>query len=154
MTKTNGDVLVFTNFLSEPEAFSDCKQFWDDLLVSIAQLYGLELVEYLSLSQNAKVLNEFSGNPIAAKKLTDRPKAIRIIQEPLEENEEAYLDAWLNTFAAGEPIQVHELVITTVPSTKTISYTTMMIEHWLTNQIQTEDQLARWLQPWATSEEE
>ena len=78
-------------------------------------------------------LNEkrIDGNPMFTAYVSAVDRAVRIIQEAVEQPDDFFISAWMDTFPIDEDNPLNELVIALVLSEETLELAERLIVHWL-----------------------
>jgi hypothetical protein len=124
---------LFPEFLNDPEQYQQAQDLWlrtwNELIAEVGQVPLWQSPFYATTFADGTPCRD--GNPIFSAVNPSRRLGVRVIQfEPTHEVEE--LVSWLDTFAAGEPEEVKELVISCSLSDVTLSKARDLIRQWMT----------------------
>jgi hypothetical protein len=127
--------LLFPNFLNDADEYRRAEEFWRarwDELIRWSGQEGQWVTPWLTTTF-ADGTPFADGNPIFSAIAPQRRLGVRIIQvTPAEDPEE--LSFWTDTFAAGEPEAIKELVINCVLTPQTVGNCLTLIERWITQE--------------------
>jgi hypothetical protein len=122
--------LLFPDFLDHPEIYDDAEAHWKARFDALAEKYHFTYTPYINVfASNGNKLRD--GNPIFSAEVKNLNRAVRIIQEALEQPDDFFISAWLDTFPIDEDNPLNELVIPLVLSEETQELAERLIVHWL-----------------------
>lgn len=130
--------LLFTDFLDHPEVYDAAEALWKSRFDALAEKHHFAYVPYINVfARNGDKHRD--GNPIFSAEVKTLNRAVRIIQEAIEEPDDFFISAWLDTFPIDEDNPLNELVIPLVLSEETLEIAERLIVHWLMEQRSKED---------------
>lgn len=122
--------LLFPDFLDHPEIYDAAEALWKARFDALAEKYHFVYAPYINIfARNGNKHRD--GNPIFSAEVKTLNRAVRIIQEAIEEFDDFFLSAWLDTFPIDEDNPLNELVIPLVLSEETLEIAERLIVHWL-----------------------
>lgn len=122
--------LLFPNFLDHPEIYDDAEALWKARFDALAAKHHFTYAPYINVfARNGDKHRD--GNPIFSAEVKPLNRAVRIIQEAIEEPDDFFISAWLDTFPIDEDNPLNELVIPLVMSEETLEVAERLIVHWL-----------------------
>ena len=130
--------LLFPDFLDHPASYDAAEALWKARFDALAEKYQFTYTPYIKVfTRNGDKLRD--GNPIFSAEVKTLNRAVRIIQEVVEEPDDFFISAWLDTFPIDEDNPLNELVIPLVLSEETLDIAERLIVHWLVEQCSKED---------------
>lgn len=125
--------LLFPDFLDHPESYEAAEMLWKARFDTLAAKYQFTYAPYINVfTRNGDKLRD--GNPIFSAEVKTLNRAVRIIQEVVEEPDGFFISAWLDTFPIDEDNPLNELVTPLVLSEETLEIAERLIVHWLVAQ--------------------
>lgn len=125
--------LLFPDFLIHPESYDAAEALWKARFDALAEKHQFDYAPYINVfAHNGQKYRD--GNPIFSAEVKTLNRAVRIIQEVIEEPDDFLISAWLDTFPIDEDNPLHELVIPLVLSEETLEIAERLIVHWLVEQ--------------------
>lgn len=125
--------LLFPDFLDHSESYAAAEALWKARFDALAAKYHFTYTPYINVfTHNGEKLRD--GNPIFSAEVKSLNRAVRIIQESIEEPDDFFISAWLDTFPIDEDNPLNELVIPLVLSEETLEITERLMVHWLVEQ--------------------
>lgn len=125
--------LLFPDFLDHSESYDAAEALWKARFDALATKYQFAYAPYINVfSRNGNKLRD--GNPIFSAEVKPLNRAVRIIQEAIEEPDDCFISAWLDTFPIDEDNPLNELVIPLVLSEETLEIAERLMVHWLVEQ--------------------
>ena len=122
--------LFFTDFLDHPEVYDAAEALWKARFDALAEKHQFAYAPYINVfARNGDKLRD--GNPIFSAEVKNLNRAVRIIQESVEQPDGFFISAWLDTFPIDEDNPLNELVIPLVLSEETLEVAERLIVHWL-----------------------
>jgi hypothetical protein len=119
--------LLFPHFLQDSQAYASAQRFWENLWGEILLSGKVEHVWTVPWMR-APTLD---GNPIFTAVCRSLGRAVRIIQEELQDAEDIDFDWWLDDFGDHkEGDAIRELVIACCPSAENVSSIRALLEQW------------------------
>jgi hypothetical protein len=127
------DQPLFPDFLRDPQQYDQAEALWAAKWQEFIQRTGLdgswESPFYTTTFVDGTPCRD--ANPIFSAADPVRRLGVRVIQfEPTSDSEE--IVSWFNTFAKGEPEEIHELVISCSLTNSTLSKAFDLIRQWIT----------------------
>lgn len=122
--------LLFPDFLDQPEIYAAAEALWKARFDALAEKHQFVYAPYINVfARNGDKHRD--GNPIFSAEVKTLNRAVRIIQEAIEEPDDFFISAWLDTFPIDEDNPLNELVIPLVLSEETLEVAERLIVHWL-----------------------
>ncbi len=122
--------LLFPDFLDHPESYDAAEALWKARFDALAAKYQFAYAPYINVfTRNGDKHRD--GNPIFSAEVKTLNRAVRIIQEVIEEPDDFFISAWLDTFPIDEDNPLNELVIALVLSEERLEIAERLIVHWL-----------------------
>lgn len=126
------DQPLFPDFMHEPLQYDRAEALWAEKWRELIQRAGQEdrweSPFYITTFVDGTPCRD--GNPIFSAADPVRQLGVRVIQfEPTSDSEE--LVSWFNTFAKGEPEEIHELVISCSLTEATLTRACDLIRQWI-----------------------
>ncbi len=127
------DQPLFPDFLRDPRLYDQAEALWAEKWRELVQQAGLtgswESPFYTTTFVDGTPCRD--ANPIFSAADPVGRVGVRVIQfEPTSDSEE--IVSWFNTFAKGEPEEIHELVISCSLTEATLSKACDLIRQWVT----------------------
>ena len=122
--------LLFPDFLDHPESYDTAEALWKARFDALAAKHQFTHAPYINVfASNGDKLRD--GNPIFSAEVKNLNRAVRIIQEGVEQPDGFFISAWLDTFPIDEDNPLNELVIPLVLSEETLELAERLIVYWL-----------------------
>jgi len=125
--------LLFSDFLDHPEVYDAAEALWKARFDALAEKYQFAYAPYINVFASNDDKHR-DGNPIFSAEVKTLNRAVRIIQEVVEQPDDFFISAWLDTFPIDEDNPLNELVIPLVLSEETLEIAERLIVHWLVEQ--------------------
>jgi hypothetical protein len=130
--------LLFPDFLEHPESYDAAEAVWKARFDALAAKHHFTYTPYINVfARNGDKLRD--GNPIFSAEVKTLNRAVRIIQEAVEQPDDFFISAWLDTFPIDEDNPLNELVIPLVLSEETLELAERLILHWLVEGLSKEE---------------
>ena len=127
------DNYIFKDFLDNKEVYKENVNFWDSIISDLLTSEHYKFDSYIATSDGFG--NEFyDGNPIFNFKIDRLNKAVRIIQEEVEESNVQF-SAWINQTTLSNEQAIDELVIHLELTKETAFLTIDLINAWILNDL-------------------
>jgi hypothetical protein len=126
---------ILPNFLNDPSDYESAQALWQEHWDKILCASGQE-GDWRSPWLNHVFVNGTpcrDGNPIFSAVCDARGIGVRVIQNEPDDTETDFI-FWTDTFAAGQPEAIRELVISCVLSQKTLQDAMDVMRRWVTGQ--------------------
>ena len=121
---------LYKNFLQSKEVYKDNIEYWKTVVYTLLSNENKTFHSYLTTTKMDGSLY-MDGNPIYNFRLDNSNRAVRIIQEEIEENTVEF-SAWLNSLEL-ENETIYELVISLELSHESVLLATELINAWIIN---------------------
>lgn len=123
--------LLFPDFLDYPESYDAVEALWKARFDALAAKYQFAYAPYINVfTHSGDKLRD--GNPIFSAEVKTLNRAVRIIQEVVEQPDDFFISAWLDTFPIDEDNPLNELVIPLMLSEEPLEIAEIV--HWLVEQ--------------------
>lgn len=125
--------LLFPDFLDHPASYDAAEALWKARFDALAAKYQFAYAPYINVfARNGQKHRD--SNPIFSAEVKTLNRAVRIIQEVVEQPDDFFISAWLDTFPIDEDNPLNELVVPLVLSEETLEVAERLIVHWLVEQ--------------------
>lgn len=130
--------LLFPDFLDHTESYDAAEALWKARFDALAAKRHFTYTPYINVfARNGDKHRD--GNPIFSAEVKTLNRAVRIIQEAIEQPDDFFISAWLDTFPTDEDNPLNELVIPLVLSEETLEVAERLIVHWLVEGLSKEE---------------